>query len=571
MAATDIVQIIGAYVELKTAGSGRMKARCPFHAEKTPSFMVTREKQHYHCFGCGKGGDAINFLCEFEGLTFSESLRKLADRAGIRMPALSERDDKEDYLRSQLIEFGKFAAGFFGKTLDDVLKGSVARQYLKTRLLKPETVKRFGLGYSPDGWSNLLDAAHASGFKDPVIEASGLAKRGDRGSLYDFFRNRLMIPIRDVSANVVAFGGRDLGDATPKYMNSPENALYKKARALFGLNEARDAMRRERRVIVVEGYFDLMRCFDAGIENVVAPCGTALTPEQATLMHRYVPEAIVVYDADTAGIQAALRALGLLTNAGITARAMALPDTKDPDDFIRAHGAEEFRALVDEAPDFVTYYVRMSRERLDTIEGRTAVAREIFAILAGLNDELRRDEYLKRTARELDLHEWVCRGEFMKFMQNASGRVTAAETQKAPAAVTQDDRLFIAALLNKPGLLSRAREELSGFVFAPEPAIEVLYALFEGTGADISLRIENDEARNLYAAAAIEEMDDTERAVEIVEKRIARLKKDSLRTEADRLQRETLEAERSGNLSRMQELMMEGFGINKQIERVRVP
>jgi len=571
LGATDIVQIIGAYVELKPAGSGRLKGRCPFHAEKTPSFMVTREKQHYHCFGCGKGGDVINFLCEFEGLTFSESLRKLADRASVRLPALSEYDDKEDYLRAQLIEFGKFSAGFFRKSLDDAVKGSVARQYLKTRQLKPETINRFGLGYAPEGWSNLVDAAHAAGFKDAPIEASGLARRGDRGNLYDFFRNRLMIPIRDVSSNVVALGGRDLGDGMPKYINSPENALYKKARVLYGLSEARDAMRREKRALLVEGYFDLMRCFDAGIENVVATCGTALTTEQASLIHRYVPEVIIVYDADAAGIRAALRGVGLLINAGLTVRAMALPDGKDPDDYVRVHGAEAFQSLVDEAADFVTFYVRMSQERLETIEGRTGVAHEVFSILLDVQEELRREEYLKRAARALGLNEWFGRGEFEKFRRDSASRVRMSESaEAAPAAISQDDRLFVAALLNNPDLVKRAREELTGFVCAAEPAVEILRALIQGIGPDAALRLENDQARNLYAAAAIEEIGDPEKSLEIVMKRVARLKKEALKTQAERLQRELAEADRSGDVARLRELQIEKFGIDKQIERVSV-
>lgn len=570
LSATDIVQLIGAYVELKAAGTARFKARCPFHAEKTPSFIVSRDRQHYHCFGCGKGGDAINFLCEFEGLTFTEALRKLADRASIRLPAMTERDGKEDYLRAQLIEFGKFASTFFKNTLDDVLKGSVARQYLKTRQLKPETIKRFGLGYAPDGWSSLLDAARTAGFKEPVAEASGLVRRGDRDA-YDFFRNRLMIPIRDVSGNVVAFGGRDLGDGTPKYINSPENALYKKARVLYGLCEGRDAMRREKRAILVEGYFDLMRCFDAGIENVVATCGTALTPEQAGLIHRYVPEVVVVYDADAAGIRAALRGVGLLTDAGLTVRAMALPDGKDPDDFIRAHGADAFRDLINGALDFVTFYVRMSRDRLDTIEGRTTVAREIFTILASLNDELRRDEYLKRAARELNLHEWVCQGEFMKFLRDAAGRTTATEVRTAPTtAVTQDDRDFIAALLGNPDLLERAREELAGTAFVPSVFVEVMSALFEGTGPDVTQRLTTDEARNLYSAAAIEQLDVPEKATEIVDKRITRLKRDSLKARAERVQRELSEAEQVRDFTRVRELLQLKAGINRQIENVGV-
>ena len=570
MAAVDIADVIGACVELKPAGTGRLKACCPFHNEKTPSFTVSRDRQQYYCFGCEKHGDAISFLCDFEGLTFYEALRKLADRAGIRLPALTEQDGKEDYVRAQLIEFGKFAAGYFKRALDDPLKGSAARQYLKKRDLKPETLKRFGLGYVPDGWSGLVDAARAAKVKDTVLEASGLAKRGDRG-LYDFFRNRLMIPIHDVSGNVAAFGGRDLGDAVPKYINSPENALYKKARVLYGLYEARDAMRREKRAILVEGYFDLMRCFDAGVENVVATCGTALTTEQAALIRRYVPEVVVVYDGDAAGIRAALRGIGLLTNAGLTVRAMAVPDGKDPDDYIKAHGTEAFCDLVEGSLDFVTFYVRMSQDRLDTIEGRTTLAREIFAILAGVNDELRREEYLKLVAQELRLHEWTCRTEFSKFVREQAGRTPHPEAPSVrPQTVNQDDQDFVAALLNDQELLNQAREALKPLPLPAGPLNDVLQALFDGLDADMGRRLETSEARALYAVASAKGEHAREKMAEIVTKRISGLKKASLEAEAERVQRELSEAERSKDQGRVLTLLQLKAGINKQIETVGV-
>jgi DNA primase len=571
LSACDIVEVIGACVELKPAGSGRFKARCPFHNEKTPSFTVSRERQQYYCFGCEKHGDAINFLCEFEGLTFAEALQKLADRVGIRLPAFSERDSKEDYLRAQLVEFGKFAASFFRGVLEDPLKGSMARQYLKTRQLQPETVKRFGLGYAPDGWSNLVDRARTAGFKDLVLEASGLAKRGDQGTLYDFFRNRLMVPIRDVSGNLVAFGGRDLGDGSPKYINSPENALYKKTRVLYGLFEAREVMRREKSVILVEGYFDLMQCVDAGVEHVVATCGTALTTDQANLIHRYVPEVVVVYDADAAGVRAALRGVGLLTNAGLTVRAMALPDGKDPDDYIRHHGADAFRALVDGALDFVTFYVRMSQDRLRTIEGRSAVAKEVFAILATLNDELRREEYLKRTARELQLHEWTCRTEFSKFLREQAARAPRPGilVVRSPSAIA-DDLDFIAALLASEALLRRAKEMLAAISLARGPLTEVILLLFKGAGPDAMQCLETEEARTLYAAGANRHDLSPEKMAEIVEKQVVRLKRTALQAEAERVQREIAEAERSIDQSRVLELLSQKAGINKEIEHVGV-
>jgi DNA primase len=570
LAAVDIVDVISGCLELKSAGTARFRACCPFHSEKTPSFMVSRDRQVFHCFGCGKHGDAVSFLCEYEGLTFLESLRKLADRAGIRLPALSERDDKDEFLRGQLMEFGQFAGSFFKKALEDPLKGSTARQYLKTRQLKSETMKRFGLGFAPDGWSSLVDAAHTAGIKDAVIEASGLAKRGDRG-LYDFFRNRIMVPIHDVSGHVAAFGGRDLGDAGPKYINSPENAVYKKARVLYGLYEAREAMRRERRVLLVEGYFDLMRCFDAGIENVVATCGTALTPEQANLIHRYVPEVVIVYDADAAGIRAALRGVGLLTNAGLTVRAMAVPDEKDPDDYIRMHGPEPFADLVGNALDFVSFYVRMSEDRLATIEGRTSVAKEIFAILASVDDLLRREEYLKRVARELRLNEWSCRDEFSKFLRDQSARAPRAGKPAAPAVAVQKDECdFIAFLLKDRSLLDRAKEALAQVPLQPGPLVEVLQALFRGAGMDVAQALETEEARALYAAAATYEMPAHEKMDDLVAKRIAGLKRASLSAESERLQRELDEAERAKDSVRVVELLERKAGIRKQMERVGV-
>jgi len=562
LTASDIVDVVGACVELKPAGSGRFKACCPFHNEKTPSFTVSRDRQQYYCFGCEKHGDAIRFLMEFEGLTFVESLRKLADRGGVRLPAVSDFDDREDLLRAQLIEIGKFAGRFFQDSISDVLKGGVGRQYLKTRELKPETIKRFGLGYAPDGGVRFVEAARAKGFKDNVVEASGLAKRNERG-LYDFFRNRLTIPIRDVSGNTVAFGARDLGDGIPKYINSPENVLYKKARTLYGLHEARESMRREKRVLLVEGYFDLMRCFDVGIDHVVATCGTALTPEQAALVHRYVPEVVIVYDADLAGIRAALRGVSLLTNAGLTVRAMTLPDGKDPDDFIRKHGPEPFRALVDEASDFVTFYVRMSEGRLDTIEGRTTVVRELLAILLNVDDELSRTEYFKRIARSLQVGEWDCRNEFAKLQHNQENRPLREETPPARTFTAQDCD-FIAALLGSPAAVEKARAALKDLALPPCAMSEVLKALWEDAG--IPPVFQKDDANRLYAAAANSPEFDPDKTHEIVEKNIVRLKRASLAAEKDTIQHALRQAERAGDPGRIPELLKRKDGIERQIQ-----
>lgn len=567
LAATDIVDLIGVYVELQPAGTGRFKALCPFHNEKTPSFHVTRDRQVYHCFGCGKGGDAFSFLTEYEGLSFPEALRRLADRAHITLPEISDGSPSEQKLRTRLLELGKFAARLYRENLESPLKGGIGRTYLKGRALKPETVARFGVGYAPESWSFLGDAARDKGFDEKLLLSSGLVKLGQRGGNYDFFRNRLMFPIKDVAGNVVAFGGRTLGDEDAKYINSPENAVYKKSRVLYGLYEAREAMRREKRALLVEGYFDLLRCFDAGIENVVATCGTALTPGQAALIHRYVPEVVVVYDGDAAGIKAAMRSMAILTEAGLTVKALALPDALDPDDYILREGAEAFRQHVAEGQDFVSFYVGMSGERLKTIEGRTEIAREVFGILAEISDEMRRDEYLKRLARRLQINEWTCRNEYIRWVRESERKAAFRRPASEPSELkplVKDDLDFIAALLTHEPLRRKAQESLRD-VTMPEGAVtEVLKALFESDGVDLASRLENEEAVRLYVAAANQESSGDHEL--LVARRIARIRRESLEAEDAHLQEELRAAERSTDTAKRDALLLRKVMIQKEIK-----
>jgi DNA primase len=579
IAATDIVDLVGASVELKPSGSARYLGLCPFHQEKTPSFSVSRDRQRFYCFGCEKGGDAISFLCEHDGLSFVESLRTLADKAGIRLPALTERDNKEDYLRSQLLELNGFAAKFFRGVLADPIKGGRGRAYLNTRKLTDATIRQFGVGYAPDTWNALTDAAREAGYKDDVIQASGLAKRSDKGGLYDFFRNRLMFPIRDASANVVAFGGRDLsGDAPGKYINTPENVIYKKGRTLYGLYEAREAIRHEKSALLVEGYFDLLRCFDSGVKTALAPCGTALTSEQATLIRRYAPEAVEVFDGDAAGVRAALRGVAILTGAGLRVRALLLPENQDPDDYVLEHGGEAFRELLANASDFVSFYVRMNEGRIKSIEGRTDVARELFTILQGVDDVLRREEYLKEAAHELRLDRHQVRAEFDRFLRNQSRR-QKAPAEPAPARqrnVKREDCDFCAALMRVPALRETVREGLASVTLPAGPLADVVEALLseqvEGAGGDL----EREESSQLYAAAAnsllAEEGPDKteEKAREVVSKRLASLKREVLVAEADGVMEAIREAERREDTSQLMELLNKKVRIDRALQQVGV-
>ncbi len=526
--------------------------------------MVNRHRQTFHCFGCGKGGDAITFLMEHDGLSFTEALRMLADRAGIRLPAMSKSDDRTEYLRSGLQDFGQFAARHYMKLLNDPDIGAEGRAYLESRQLNSKTVERFGLGYVPEGWSSLYEAARREGFKDDVLEASGMFKRGRQG-WYDFFRNRLMFPIVDVQEHVVAFGGRDLGGETQaKYINSPETLVYKKSRVLYGLNHARKAMLSEKRTLLVEGYFDLLRCFDAGIENVVATCGTALTDAQARLIRRYVPEVTIVYDGDTAGVNAALKATSLLTGAGLTVRALALPAGQDPDDFVRAEGAAAFAGLLANAPDFVQFYADMTEDRRGTAEGVAGVAQELFAILEHVDDELRIDQYLTQMAERLGLSEWACRKEFDKYRRGAGARAarTEARADQAPR-VNADTCVFVAALMAHPGLLATASERMTRVPLEPGPLADVLRLLAE-PGEHLAAELDDEAARRLYTAAAATDPPEPDSAAELVQKWFDGLERESKRAESARLHEEIQEAERANDTERVAKLLARKLKLDRE-------
>jgi len=412
-AANDIVEVIGQYVDLKPAGNDRFLGLSPFQSEKTPSFNVSRSKQAYYCFSTDQGGDIFSFLQAVEGLSFTEALERLADRAGIRLPKPGRHDSRAEYEREKLFELGAFARKFFMDVIADPLKGGAGRAYLKTRALKPDTAKQFGIGFAPEGFNGLLDAARAKGFDDRILELSGLIKRSGKGSLYDFFRSRVITPIRDVSGRVVAFGGRDItGEAQGKYINSPENPVYKKSKVLYALYEARDAIRKSGQALLAEGYFDVLRLHDAGICNAVATCGTALTPDQAKLLRRYCRDVVLVYDGDAAGLRAAARGAGILMAAGLAVRILVLKDGLDPDDFVRAEGPDAFRAAIETARAFVPFYAEANAARLTSIEGRHEVAQELFAVLREIDDDLRRDAYLGEIAAALKLNEHAVRKSF---------------------------------------------------------------------------------------------------------------------------------------------------------------
>ncbi|MFP4499923.1 MAG: DNA primase [Candidatus Hydrogenedentota bacterium] len=565
--ANDIVEVIGACLDLKRSGA-RYTTLCPFHQENTPSFSVNPAMQIFHCFGCGKSGDALGFVMEYESLTFLEALQKLADRAGIAL-ALDESGGADDktFRRKQVQDFLSFAERFFRHVLEESEAGAPARDYLAQRQLKPETVARFGLGCAPPGWNSLVDAAGKKGYDPQVLDESGLVGRSSRGRRYDFFRNRLLFPIWDVAGRTVAFGGRALSsDEKAKYINSPETLLYKKNRALYGLREARDSMRSTGHVLLVEGYFDLLRCFDVGIENVVAPCGTSFTEGQAALLRRFVPEVVVVYDGDRAGVKATMRTMAVLAGAGLSVRAAPLPEGQDPDDFIRAAGADAFRERVTKATDFVSYVVEMNPDRLGDIGGRNELAHEIFAILVAMQDEIRRSEYLKRTARTLELDPWACQREFDRFLRSGR-RQSPDQAAEAPAGreYTHEEVVFVAALLADAGRRKQALSAIEAYGPVPGPLADVLAAMAECNGNGDAALAQGLEgaAQALFAAAATMEPPTESVADKKVKEMLRYFAVEAMREEEARLETAIARAEAAGDQAQLMALLAEHTQLKK--------
>jgi DNA primase len=580
LAANDIVDVISAYVDLKPAGTDRFVGLSPFQNERTPSFSVTRSKQAYYCFSTDQGGDLITFLEKVEGLTFVEAVERLAERAGIAMPAASAYDKREDFERKQVAELGAFALAHYRGVLADPIRGGEGRRYLESRNFQPETIKKFALGYAPEAANGFIDAARAAKYNDRILEISGLARRSDRGGgLYSFFRNRLMFPIRDTSGRVVAFGGRDItGEAKGKYINSPENIVYKKGRTLYGLYEGREAMRREKRALLVEGYFDVMRCHEAGVEQVVATCGTALTPEQAKLIRRYAEEVTILYDGDAAGIRAATRGVAILMGAGLGVTIVTLPKGADPDDYIQEAGVEAFRAQLETARDFVSYYAEVSADRLESIEGRNEIAKEMFAVLQEMNDPLRQDAYLQHIAKVLKLNEHSVRQAYGRVAQRQSRRqAIRTENDEAPAAkatyrsflVSPDDAIFVSDMLAHDAVRAMVETALEDS-WSPSgtPFDEVVAAIVDAGSGPIDLSAMSERARTLYAAAATAEARDERLALDDAAMRINRLKRESLTAEGRRLEEAIRKANDAQDMVQVIQLSQRRLELRRQIDAV---
>lgn len=485
----DIVDVISQYVKLTRRGSSYF-GLCPFHNEKTPSFSVTPSKQMYYCFGCGAGGNVYNFIMEYENYSFGEALSHLADRAGVELPKIEysrEAREKAEQ-RATLLEINKLAARYFYYQLRRE-SGKTAYGYLTGRGLSEETIRKFGLGYSDKYSDDLYKYLKSKGYSDELLRESGLFNVDERRGMYDKFWNRVIFPIMDVNNRVIGFGGRVMGDGKPKYLNSPETKIFDKSRNLYGLNVARTT--RKNYLILCEGYMDVIAMHQAGFTNAVASLGTALTSGHASLVKRYTKEVLLLYDSDGAGIRAALRAIPILREAGVTSRVVSLKPWKDPDEFIKNEGAEAFEERLNHAMDSFMFRVHIAEQEfaMDAPQGQNQFFERCAEMLLELSDELERNLYIEAIVKEYgrygvgteDIRKRVntlaLKGTpAEKRIQPKSG---APETKKKESAADKAQKLMLTWLVNYPGIFEQVEKYISPSDFVVPLYKEVAQMLFD--------------------------------------------------------------------------------------------
>ncbi|MFQ5844867.1 MAG: DNA primase, partial [Planctomycetota bacterium] len=409
--AVDVVELISNYVQLRPSGAS-FRGLCPFHDEKTPSFHVFPQSGRYKCFGCSEGGDAFSFLMKRQNLSFPEAIRELGRRVGIEVPDRGDVSGEGAARRKRTLEALRFAARFFRELLRRPV-GAGALAYLKGRGITDETVEAFGLGFAPPEWEGLCAYARSKGWEDRTLLDAGLARKREDASLYDMFRGRIVFPIHDLGDRVIGFGARALGDEQPKYINSPDGPLFHKGREVYGLNRARDAARRAGRLLLVEGYTDVLWLHQAGLREAVATLGTALTPQNAHTLNRYGVPVVVLYDGDRAGAAAAERAAETLLAEGAQGSVALLPEGRDPADLAATGGAQAVEEAAAAASELFRFVVDRTAARHDlaSVGGRTRAAREVLRVAARSTDRLQQDAALHLVSERFGLSEEVLRRE----------------------------------------------------------------------------------------------------------------------------------------------------------------
>lgn len=567
----DIVEVISGFIPLKRAGRN-FRALCPFHQEKTPSFMISPDRQIYHCFGCGKGGNAFGFLMEYERLEFLEAVETLAKKAGISLPQAQRQDSQTVSLITQIYRINELTALFYESLLNSS-SGLSAKDYLLKRGINEASIKLFKLGFAPDKWDSLMNYLRNKDISLSLMEKAGLILSKEGGGYHDRFRNRIIFPIFDIKSRVLAFGARVLDNALPKYVNSPETPIYIKGRNLYGINLAKDSIRENDYVIVVEGYLDFIMPYQAGLENIVASLGTALTVEQARLIKRHTRNVVMVYDSDDAGQMATLRTLDIFIDEGMQVKVVSLPQGFDPDLFVRKNGIGNFKEKINQAEQLFDYKLRILKARYSVkdIQGKALICAEMLPTINRFKNAILKAEYIKRLAQELDTAEDAILQELRKIKEDRPyvDLGTQGHIKKA-AQINPTEKLLIKLMLEEEALISQIRERLEPGDFQDERIARIVSLMFDLV----------DQGKNIEPNKLINYLDDETMAQVICESTllpeisspnkenviddcIKRIKGERLKIKKQRLHEEIKEAQTLRDEGKLRILMEQFHGLIK--------
>ena len=561
---TDIVTVISDHVVLKKVGKN-FKGLCPFHSEKTPSFSVSPDKRIYHCFGCGVGGNVFKFLMEIQSISFPEVLKVLAERAGIPLPRNSSdhSTDPGHKERESLRKLNEAATRYFQSLLKNPEGGLSARNYLTSRHFDAETLERYRVGWAAPTWKGLLTHVQqkSSVTQEQLLKSGLIIKKEDSSTVYDRFRGRVIFPIKDLHSNIIGFGGRSINEEDqPKYLNSPETLLYQKSETLFGMDQAKQAIRKENQVILVEGYFDQMRAVQHGVEYVVATCGTALTAKQASMLRNHAETAILIFDSDSAGRSAAEKGFDILLEHGMNVKIVVLPDGQDPDSFIQEQGAESFLEKIRNAKPFMESYIdALVRESPgQTPADKVKMANQILPLLAKIKNTVERSAWLEKFTSKTNIDDRTFLKELSKALTQNQPRM--AETKSELAPLLNLEKHLVHLILSDKETAQMVLLEVDPEDFSDPVLKNIAQTCRQKIDNDEDLRIdqllgqtEDPETRNVLSRLGLEsvEFESPERTMKDC---IGKFKNIHLKSKIKDLKLQRLDAAKAGQVERSQEL-----------------
>jgi len=575
----DIVEVISGFIPLRRAGRS-FKALCPFHQEKTPSFIVNAERQVFHCFGCGVGGDVFSFLMKYENLTFPEALRQLAERVHVTLPQ-NTAGREENSIAGKLFEINEAASQYYRNNFQDREAGRIAREYLEKRGFDLAALDDFGVGFALADWRGLFDHLSRRGFQEELMLKSGLVLRAAQGNFYDLLRGRVIFPIRNVQGKTVAFGGRIMTHELPKYINLPETEIFRKRREFYGLNLAKRFVSAENsRMFVVEGYLDQIRMVLGGFRNTVATLGTALTEDHVRILKRYVSEAVLVYDGDKAGEAASLRGLEVFLQEGLLVKLLSLPSGKDPDQLIREDGTAVFEKLAANAQDIFDFKLTSLLKKYNRNDslGLLRITSDFLETFAHVRNEVLLDQYINRLSVVLGVQAESIRRELEKLKakltpQNEKRGTAGLEPAvKSRGGAEQDEFALLSVLLTDPALIEKVAEELDPSEFLDEGARQVFSLLVEisRSGEKISLavilkKIQDEHLKSRLLEASFFDLDELAR-LKAIDDCIRSIRQKHFRKKKSELQIRIKEAESRGMEGEVNQLMKEIQSLNARMK-----